>query len=284
MSNLFHSLILIVYQRSSDILDRFYGLLRCLFDGFWLGLFSHEMLHRIDKHYYDTTDAYHSAAYNRRGLWPWEQAMLDRYFQGRGSLLVIGAGGGREPLALYKLGYRVDSYECNPKLVDLANRLLIEDGAPGRVQLIQRDTCPPTTMRYDGVIIGWGAYMLIRGRDRRIAFLRSVRALVEEDAPVLLSFFTRPGDLAHFKLITYTANILRWLLRNERVEIGDALAPNFVHYFTQAEIASELHAAGFKLAYYGERGYGHAVGIAHARASAGRGTLYREDRHEIRGE
>ena len=39
-------------------------------------------------------------------------------------LLVAGAGGGREVLALYKSGYEVDGFECHPELVALANTML----------------------------------------------------------------------------------------------------------------------------------------------------------------
>jgi hypothetical protein len=46
------------------------------------------------------------------------------------------------------------------------------------------------------------------------------------------------------------------------VEIGDDLAPNYVHYFTRSEIASELSEAGFALQCYSPEPYGHAVGVA----------------------
>jgi hypothetical protein len=54
----------------------------------------------------------------------------------------------------------------------------------------------------------------------------------------------------------------RRLTLRERVEEGDFLEPNFVHYFTQAELRAELEEAGFKLEAFEARPYGHAVARA----------------------
>jgi hypothetical protein len=56
--------------------------------------------------------------------------------------------------------------------------------------------------------------------------------------------------------------VLRRLRQREKIELGDALEPEYVHYFTQNEIAGELREGGFALQYYGEDPYGHAVGMA----------------------
>lgn len=250
------------YLLSARSLDRLVGLIRASFNGVWLGLFSRELLHQIDGHYYDTTSNYHDESYNRRGLWMWEREMLRRYFSDCETLLVAAVGGGRETLGLHRLGYRVDSFECNPTLVARANRLLEEDGVQGRVQLTVRDSCPPGTGIYDGLIVGWGAYMLIQGRARRVAFLRELRARVRSGGPIMLSFFTRPGDLLSFRITAGVANLFRALMRRERAELGDSLAPVYAHHFTRAEIAGELRDAGFELVFYSTQDYGHAVAEA----------------------
>ena len=254
--------IIPLYLFCTSSLERSAGLLRGCFTGFWLGVLSRDLLQQIDQQYYDSTANYHEGSYNRRGLWYWELEMLKRYFADRRSLLVAAVGGGREALALHKLGYRVDSFECNPTLVGIANRLLAEDGYEGRVQLAQRDTCPPGSTVYDGLIIGWGGYMLIQGRARRVRFLQSLRARVLTGGPILLSFFTRPGDPGSFRVTLFVANFLRRLRRVEPVELGDSLGPDYAHYFTRSEIDSELREAGFELVYYSTQGYGHAIGRA----------------------
>jgi hypothetical protein len=105
-------------------------------------------------------------------------------------------------------------------------------------------------------------YALIQGRARRIAFLRQLRAQCAAGTPLLLSFFTRKSDRFRFRFTRRVANVFRWLLRRERVEMGDELMPTYIHNFTQAEIAAEMQAAGFQLVYFDTDEYGQAVGLA----------------------
>jgi hypothetical protein len=89
-----------------------------------------------------------------------------------------------------------------------------------------------------------------------------MRAQAREGAPILVSFYDRAGGERRFQLTAAIGNALRWALRRERLDVGDDLAPNYVHYFTREQIAGELHEAGFDPVFYGNREYGHAVGIS----------------------
>jgi 2-polyprenyl-3-methyl-5-hydroxy-6-metoxy-1,4-benzoquinol methylase len=244
------------------LLIAFYLILKACFSGIWLGLLRRETLLEIDSAYYSSTKKYRDGRYNKSGLWSWEKAMIALYFQNAKRLLLVGAGGGREVLALIRLGYEVHGVECNPELVRVANTLLEEQGLPPSVQFAPPDTCPAARIAYDGLIVGWGAYMLIQGRAQRVALLRSIRAQVHPGAPLLLSFFFRSPGAKRFFVTTAIGNALRRLLRREQLELGDALEPEYVHYSTRQEIASELHESGFTLEHYSEDQYGHAIGIA----------------------
>jgi hypothetical protein len=242
-----------------------HALLRGLFSGIWLGLLRHETLLKINRFYYSRTKKYKDFSYNKSGLWAWERAIIARYFRNCKRLLLIGAGGGREILALRRLGYEVDGFECNSELVGVANALLNEEGLSSSVRFAPPDMCPngkASRPIYDGLIVGWGAYMLIRGHDKRVAVLRKMRAQVHAGAPLLISFFCRSSKTKQFLVSTAVGNSLRRVLGRENIEVGDALEPEYVHYFTQEEITGELRDAGFMLEYYTEVPYGHAVGIA----------------------
>jgi hypothetical protein len=236
-------------------------LLRAVFSGIWLGLLRRETLLKINGDYYSSSKRYGDPNYNRSGLLPWESAMIAEYFQNCKRLLLVGAGGGREVLALRQLGYEVHGFECNSDLVRVANALLRGE-ATARVQFAPPDTCPTFQATYDGLIVGWGAYMLIQGRDHRTALLRKMRAHVGVGSPLLVSFFFRSPEARRFFVTTTVGNALRRLLRRGNIELGDALEPEYVHYFTQEEIAEELREGGFALEYYREDPYGHAVGLA----------------------
>jgi hypothetical protein len=236
------------------------------FSGVWLGLLSRGQLEAVDELHYHGSETYNGDAHNLRGLMDWEEAAIGEFFGGRTRLVVLGAGGGREVLALERRGFRVDGFDCNPTLVEFAGGFLPRHGAAGTVRLLPRDTAPAEG-GYDGVIMGWGSYMLTAGRARRIDLLRRLRALVPEGAPVLLSFFTKPDQLTRLKTEYRVARVVRRVLRREPPELGDDLIPVYVHRFHQAEIEAEMREAGFRLARYEPEGRrqhdaGWAVGIA----------------------
>jgi hypothetical protein len=104
--------------------------------------------------------------------------------------------------------------------------------------------------------------MHIRGRERRILFLRGLRTRLVTGSPILISFNTRRDDSPYFRGIAVIGNVVAFLLRRSRVEIGDSLVPNYAHYFTKAQLESEMAAAGFELISFESLEYGHAVGRA----------------------
>src|SRR5687767_4583519 len=98
--------------------------LRGAWTGTWLGLLGRETLHAVDAAYYDGAKQYTSEEHNLRGLVDWEIRALEDYFPPSGSLLLIGAGGGRDLVGLAQRGYRVDGYECNPTLLASAEKVI----------------------------------------------------------------------------------------------------------------------------------------------------------------
>jgi hypothetical protein len=252
-----------LYYRTRRLLSRLESVTNASFTGFWLGILPKDIWHLADQDYYNKTKMYFDSAYNKQGLWEWETQAIEKYFNTCKSLLLIGAGGGREVYALAKLGFNVDGYECNPNLVEFANQLLQSENLESQVLWLERDHCPDNGHLYDGAIIGWGAYMLIQGRANRVQFLQQLRAKIVAGAPILISFYhhSNKGHI-YFKSLVRVGNLCRRLLHRDLLEIGDDLAPEFVHYFDQTELESELKQAGFELALYGSKDYGHAVGIS----------------------
>lgn len=239
--------------------------------GLWLGALTREQLYATVNERYTRTKQhkelnYHGKEWNQSGLFPWEKTAITNYFGGCKRLLLIGAGGGREVLALQQLGYRVDGFEPLPDLVAVANELLRAEGYEPSVYPVPHDEAPNTGKTYDGIIIGWVAYMHIPGRRRRIAYLQQLRVQTRAQCPILLSFYDR-GDpqapnLGRYKLAVSVANMIRRGLRRELAELGDWLHPQYIHYFTQDEITSELAEGGFSTVHYSTTGFGHAVGTA----------------------
>lgn len=251
-----------IYKKSQTLLAKGSVFFQTVFNGFWLGVSSYRNLHKIDEVYYDAAEAYFSVDYNKEGLREWEQEMIEKYFQNYHNLLLIGAGGGREVYALQKMGYTVEAFECNSKLLNFGNEFLAKEGLTPCIKHLERDQSPESKDKYDGIIIGWGAYMLTQGRIRRIAFLKNLRSLIKDDGKFLLSFLVRTNDSWEIKNTAFIGNIFRFLLRREYLEIGDTLTPTYLHYFKENELSDELSQAGFNMLYYSRKPYGHAVAEA----------------------
>ncbi|AFZ34577.1 hypothetical protein Sta7437_0997 [Stanieria cyanosphaera PCC 7437] len=258
-----YPLSLKLYKYSCSLLSKIQAALNVIFAGFWLGILNRKTLQLADRIFYDNDSMYQDEAYNRSGFWDWEVQAIQDYFESSKKILVAGAGGGREIYALHKSGYQADGFECNPNLVEFANNFLSKEGINSQVKIAPRDTCPTFNQVYDGLIVGWGAYTNIQGKQHRIEFLKQMRSQVKNQAPLLLSFFPRKGNNLSYKLIALIGNLIRSLPWAEKIELGDSLLPHriFVHYFTKEEIEYELNEAGFKLIFFANDNYGYAIGV-----------------------
>lgn len=226
------------------------------FTGFWLGILSRDALHRVDELMYRRRGRYHGEAHNLGGLFDWEEEALRPYLTKPRRVAVIGAGGGREVIALHRRGCEVEGFECNPSLVAAAQRLLAQADCSATVDWLPRDAAPSGQSPYSLVVVGWGAYTLMQSRAQRVAFLREVAATSEPGSPILISFFSRATADPRLERICRLGNLLRRGFGRDPVEIGDDLAPNFVHRFTREEIADEAVAAGMRLETYRDQGAG----------------------------
>ena len=222
---------------------------RALLNGFWLGVLSSEALRAVDERYYDQAASYRTPDWNERGLFPWERDLITAHFGEGSRVAVLSAGGGREVLALLLEGYEAVGYEPHPALVSYAEAFLAERGHPSRVRPVARDEFPGDPGKVDGVVVGWGGFPLMRGRERRISLLHDAHHHLPPGGPVLLSFFERLGG-RELLVTARIANAIRSLLGRPPVELGDTLAPNPVHVFNRQTFVEEIAAAGFEVAEY----------------------------------
>lgn len=219
-----------------------------------LGLLSARDLSDVDRLAYEGWYAYHAdASHNRRGLFDWEAAAIQRWFPADGDLLITSVGAGREALALREQ-YDVVASECNERLRALAELALGDRVVPAR-----RDHAPCVGRRFPAAIVGWTAYTFIRGRERRVAFLRELGTDLESGAPVLLSFYARTVETRRMRWIAGGANLVARVLEREPVEVGDVLDPSFQHYHRREELEEELRLAGYELLCFETEPFAHAV-------------------------
>lgn len=237
--------------------------------GVFLGLMDREHLARIDQaHYDDATETvdgtprrYADEHMVRSGLFGWEERAVTEHFPAGGTVAVMAAGAGREVLALLEAGYDAHGHEPHPVLAAQGSELLESAGYVGRLHPSGRDGFPEGG-QVDAAVVGWGAYGLVPRRQTRVALLRGARARLAPGAPLLVSYMARPAESRYLDLVHRTARPLRRLRGAPPPEPGDCLLPNFVHYFTAAELRGELAAGGFETLVQGSEPYGHAIGVA----------------------
>ena len=235
--------------------------------GFWLGILPERALAALDEELYRGRPSYSGMEHNLSGLFPWEDEAIRLYFAGAKKVMVLAIGGGRELVALLRAGFDAEGWECNPALLEVAKRIMEAEGHPGVVHPMERNRCPDVRERYDAAILGWSMYMLVPGRDRRIRLLRDVRTHLTAGSPILISFFTRGPEETRAGRVLAVAAKLRRLRRSMPPDLGDDLAPNYLHRFTRAEVGDELSEGGFEMVRCepmgpGPRDSGWAVGVA----------------------
>lgn len=252
-----------LFLKSNRWATRFLTGIRAIHDGFWLGMLDRAALDDLTARRYED-ESYADGAHNLSGLHHWEIGAIERYFSDCRTVLVGAAGAGREVIGLAARGFRADGFDCNGKFVERGRSRCEAAGIPAKFYLAAPGEVPREAGVYDGLIMGWGGYVHIAGRERRVRFLRQFRAHVKAGGPVLVSFIRREGEGGRVKIAFAVARLASALrLSREPVELGDTLSGNwFQHEFSEAEIRDELEAAGFRVEYYSGRFGGCAVGIA----------------------
>jgi hypothetical protein len=251
-----------LYFRSQRLMQQLTLLQSSMFTGLWLGFLTRKQLHDIGEGYFRQERFYSTDEWNTRGLFDWEKQSVEAHFGDCKKLLVAGAGGGREVIALRRLGFDVDGFDSHPDLIRAANELLEREGMAPDIRQAPWDHCVHTDRKYDGVIIGWSAYMHIRGRDRRVGFLRELRDKVGAGAPMLLSFYVTSPNSRYFRWVARVGGPLARVLRRDPVLVGDCLLPFYAHFFTQERLEAELAAGGFQLVSFELIQYAHAIARA----------------------
>lgn len=259
------SFLLVCHRFSWKLIEALDGFVRGLWAGVWLGLLKREHFHGLDQRYYGISKSYPGAQHNLSGLFSWEAQAVDHYFRECRRVVLLGAGAGREVAPLLDRGLEVVAHECHEGLRQAGNDLLEHHEPSCSIQPMERDRCPELDGSHDGVIVGWGMYTLIQGRERRIQLLKDLRASTPGNAPMLLSFYVLGGPRRPYRIAAGLGAALRRILRREDIEYGDYLSPDYAHFFTRENLEEELEASGWRLDFFDRRTYPHAVAIADTR-------------------
>ncbi|THJ24695.1 MAG: class I SAM-dependent methyltransferase [Nitrospira sp. CG24E] len=262
---LFASFI-IVLVRICEKMDGFLFRVQQLLTGILPALLPpHELTGMIRNHY---DASYKDVATRLPETWykwtleSWEEDVLARHTMTSGTILVLGAGVGRESIALAQRGFSVVGLDINRESLCIASQQATAKGLTSRFAQADFLALPVGPARVDYLFMSGIMYSSIPGRERRQAWLRSLRPCMSEQGLVVLNFLIARelGTKTH-RLIHRLNRLLTMLPgANQSYQLGDTCSQNhFLHAFVdEHEIRSELHDTGASVDYLSWH-EGHAV-------------------------
>jgi SAM-dependent methyltransferase len=180
----------------------------------------------------------------------WEQDVLAHHMGDLGTIVVLGAGYGRESIALAQRGYRVIGLDTNREGLLVAARRAA-DGA--RASFVQADflALPTLPSRADYIFMSGVMYSSVPGKQRRQDWVRSLRSHLKQGGKIVLNFVVAREPETRTHRFIHALN--RWLLllpgSNKMYQPGDFCSQgHFMHAFaSEYEVRSELTGAGARV-------------------------------------
>jgi SAM-dependent methyltransferase len=189
----------------------------------------------------------------REGLWDWEREFFGRYLNPGSSVLVVGAGSGRDVLGLLQSGHRVEGVELSRRAADRARRILADSGLQATIHTAAIENWA-SSGRYDAIIFSWYCYCFIPMAKRRVEVLAKLRECLLPGGRILISYLPHREEKPS-RVIPIVSWLMRLTRSDWRLEPGDILIYmpahiRFQHTFRPEEIESEVVAAGLRVVWH----------------------------------
>ena len=181
-------------------------------------------------------------------LEPWETEVLDRNKIHSGRMLVLGAGCGRESLALSRRGITVIGVDANEVAIRVASQSAKTLNLQVRFQQADFLALPYRGSSFDYILLSSTMYSMVADAARRQAWLQDLGRLLKPDGLLLLSFLPEHHPVSRRKLVSARLNalLLRLGAANRPFQRGDDYeSGHFMHAFQdEGEIRREFIGAG----------------------------------------
>lgn len=196
----------------------------------------------------------------KEGLDEIERSLVDGPMAKRGRVLDVGCGGGREAIALAKLGYGVVGVDIASRMIETAQKKASQEGLDIVFMTLAAHEVTQRLGSFDHVLTTPGFYQCIPTKELRIRTLQALASVLEPDGKLFLSApWVSPGY--RYGLRAHLVDWLRHLCRlmpgeGRMTEPGDRLLgfvsavsdpkfPVFYHVFRRREtIEKEILEAG----------------------------------------
>lgn len=186
------------------------------------------------------------------GLEETEKRMLAHLPLRSGRLLLLGLGGGRDAIALAKVGFEVTGVDFVPEMIERAKANALKRGVriEGIIQDFSRLDVPAAS--YDVVWLSAFMYSCIPTRKRRVEMLKRIAKALKPSGYFVCEFSWDRSPRRSRLAVRLRKAFAFVTLGNFWYEPGDVLwgGVEFVHQFASpAEIKSEFEEGGFEVLY-----------------------------------
>jgi len=189
-------------------------------------------------------------------LFGWEQELFASHVRPSDSILVAGAGSGRDVLPFLEAGHQVTALDIAPgALATLKDRARRRGRSVATIHASVVDADLPAAS-FDVILFSWFTFGYIRGSTaRQAALLRSEKAL-RPGGRMVVSYPCRVEAGGRRPFVAKLARVVARTIGGVEVEPGDefnvtgtASRPSvfFTHHFTDREIEGEVQQAGLHI-------------------------------------
>jgi SAM-dependent methyltransferase len=209
----------------------------------------------------------------------WEADLFARAIRRADSILVVGAGGGRDVLPFLAAGHAVTALDIAPEALRALSERARSRGftvATIHDSIVSVPLAPAT---FDVVLFSWFCFCYLHGEtERREALLRSESAL-RPGGRILLSYPFRGDSRPPAAKAPWIARVAARVLGGMETEPGDdytvsgtVLRPGvfYTHPFRPRDIEDEVKRLGFKVALHDQSASGVGVLVLERRSETGR--------------
>lgn len=197
----------------------------------------------------ETYDIFGKEEYVKKGLIQWEKRAFEDYAKRKGSVLVLGSGGGREAIGLAKLGYKVVGIDSSEALIAASRKFARAEGVdidfrPG--DFIQVE---PVGEKFDYCLLSCIMYSVVPTGKMRAEMLKRINSALNQGGTAFIHFtFIRTRDSE--RLLGLRRLVARISRGNTEYSIGDTFTPPFHFartFHDENEIIREAELAGFSV-------------------------------------
>jgi len=209
----------------------------------------------------------------------WEADLFARYIRPGDSILLVGAGGGRDLFPLLDKGHAVTALDIAPlALRALSERALLRGFTVATIHASISEAELPREA-FDVVLFSWFCFSYLHGpAERRAALARSQEAL-RPTGRILVSYPFRGESQPPAAPASWIARVAARLLGGMEIEPGDDYIVSgtirrpgvfFTHPFKPRDIEEEVKGLGFPVVFHDQSAGGVGVLVLDRRPEAAR--------------